>query len=300
MDSVKQVDVAVLLTCHNRRETTIRCLDSLIAQNSPASKGIVLVDDGSSDGTSEEVTRRFPQVILVRGSGNLFWGGGMRLAAEAAASRLEAKFHLWLNDDVVLRPEALMMLLEAYENRTSINEGRSIVVGALQDPRTGKTSYSGLVRANPFHRLRFKLMEPDASIQRCDTLNGNIVLMPHSAAKQVGPIDPLFPHNMGDTDFGMRAVRRGWEVIIAPGYVGWCERNPLKSTFAEPTSSFSSRLRHINSPKGLPIGAWVVYARRHGGLLWPAYVALPYLGIILSVLPIVRRRYLKRKGFSET
>lgn len=297
MDSVEQVDVAVLITCHNRRETTIRCLDSLIAQDSPASKGVVLVDDGSSDGTSEEVRRRFPQVILVRGSGALFWGGGMRLAAETAASRLEARFHLWLNDDVVLRPEALMVLLETYESRVPINDGRSIVVGALQDPRTGSTSYSGLVRANSFHRLRFKLVEPNTSIQRCDTFHGNVVLMPQNASVAVGRIDPLFTHNMGDTDFGLRAVSSGWEIVTAPHHVGSCEGNPPRGTFAEPRISLRARLRHVKSSKGLPTHAWVAYTRRHGGALWPIYLALPYLGIFFSGLPFVRTRYLKRKGF---
>jgi GT2 family glycosyltransferase len=74
--------IAVLLTCHNRRDKTITCLDSLYNCLLPSDfqLDVFLVDDGSSDGTSKAVSEKFPSVNVIQGNGNLFWNQGMRLA----------------------------------------------------------------------------------------------------------------------------------------------------------------------------------------------------------------------------
>jgi GT2 family glycosyltransferase len=289
-----KADIVALLTCHNRRDLTVRCLESFFSQRSSVSKAAVLVDDGSSDGTSEEVRRRFPDVIVVPGTGSLFWGGGMRLASQVAVAKFEARFHLWLNDDVLLSEEALTVLLMAYKRRRT-DRGLSLVVGALKDPRTGATSYSGLVRARSLHRLRFRLVDPSGVSQPCETMNGNVVLVPVEAVAALGSIDPHFPHSIGDTDYGLRVVKAGGEVILAPSYVGECSRNP-PAGFSETSLPLAARYRDLRSPKGLPFKAWMTYTRRHGGLLWFVYAMRPYLGVLLSTLPVARRRYLRSKG----
>ncbi len=63
--------IAVLLTCHNRRAETLRCLEALLAQDAGASLRVFLVDDGSTDGTGEAVRVSFPQVNVVQGDGSL-------------------------------------------------------------------------------------------------------------------------------------------------------------------------------------------------------------------------------------
>lgn len=83
-------DVAVLLTCHNRKEKTLRCLKHLFAQESNAKKYFIevfLVDDSSTDGTSEGVKDLFPNVNIIKGDGNLFWSRGMQLAWKIAIEK---------------------------------------------------------------------------------------------------------------------------------------------------------------------------------------------------------------------
>jgi glycosyltransferase involved in cell wall biosynthesis len=65
--------IAILLTCFNRRETTLACLASIeAAVAGSADYRIVIVDDGSSDGTADAVRAAFPDAMLVIGSGNLY------------------------------------------------------------------------------------------------------------------------------------------------------------------------------------------------------------------------------------
>ena len=62
---------------------------------------VYLVDDGSTDGTSEAVKKNFPQVNIIKGDGTLFWNGGMRVAFSKAMES-EHDYYLWLNDDTIL------------------------------------------------------------------------------------------------------------------------------------------------------------------------------------------------------
>ena len=144
MNSRQRADwssVAVLMTCHNRRDLTIRSLSSVTSQACPeADVSIYLVDDGSSDGTTTAVRAEFPEVRVRAGTGQLFWSGGMRLAQQAALPS-DPDYLLWLNDDVSLREDALSRLLNAHRVLCSRDSPDSIIVGAMKDPTTGLTTY---------------------------------------------------------------------------------------------------------------------------------------------------------------
>jgi GT2 family glycosyltransferase len=109
---MEYTSIAVLMTCHNRKLKTLVTLESLFKQTltSEIALSVYLVDDGSTDGTSEGVQQKYPQVKLFSGDGNLFWNGGMRIAF-SEAMKDEPDYYLWLNDDTVLAPEALNTLL---------------------------------------------------------------------------------------------------------------------------------------------------------------------------------------------
>jgi GT2 family glycosyltransferase/glycosyltransferase involved in cell wall biosynthesis len=278
--SVEPATISALLTCHNRREHTLACLKSLRATAIPGiTVDVQLVDDGSNDGTAEAVAAAYPDVEINRGTGDLFWGGGMRLAFTRAAST-RPDYLLWLNDDVVLDSEALARLLATYAALCAERRPLSIVVGATRDSQTGATTYSGVRRASRLRRMAFVLVAPTDTPQSCDTMNGNIVLIPKSVYSVVGNIDERFIHAMGDLDYGLRARSAGCQVFLAPGHIGTCSDNSRAGTYRDETLSRRERLRQVASPKGLPIAEWATFCRRHGGPLWPALALSPYVRIM--------------------
>ena len=96
--------IAILMTCFNRSETTLRCLKSIVSQKLPNGfeTKIYLVDDGSPDKTGTLVKEMFPNVRVINGNGKLFWTKGMALAWKTAAADADSDYYLWLNDDVTL------------------------------------------------------------------------------------------------------------------------------------------------------------------------------------------------------
>ena len=280
--SVEPATIAALLTCHNRREYTLACLESLRAAAVPGiTVDVHLVDDGSNDGTAEAVATAYPEVEINRGSGDLFWGLGMRFAFTRAVPT-HPDYLLWLNDDVVLDPDALKRLLATYAALCAGRQPLSVVVGSTRDPQTGATTYGGVRRTSRLRRMAFALVTPTDTPQSCDTMNGNVVLIPRSVYSVVGNIDVRFPHAMGDTDYGLRARSAGCQVFLAPGHVGTCSGNPRAGTSRDETLSRRQRLRKVVSPNELPVAEWVAICRRHGGPLWPVLVLSPYVRLIVG------------------
>ncbi len=276
--------MAVLATCHNRRDKTLLSLDKLYKQTVPPGTmlQVYLVDDGSSDGTADAVRATYPQTTLLQGEGDLFWNGGMRLAFSEALN-VGYDYYLWLNDDTLLKPDALANLLDTHRGLAKRGDADSIVVGSTRDMESGILTYGGVVRTNRFRPLRLEMVEP---AQRrpipCDTMNGNCVLIPRGVAEKVGNLSDAFTHGMGDNDYGFRAREMGCSVWVAPGFVGYCSKNSLRGTWADTSVSLRERLRKVRQPKGLPPGDWKVFAQRHAGPFWPAYWAYPYARLVGS------------------
>ena len=139
------LEVAAILTCYNRRQKTLNCLSSLytsLSSTQDVNLTVYLVDDGSTDQTSEVVSRQFPEVKIIQGSGNLYWSGGMRLGF-GQAMKTGYDFYLWLNDDVILNPSAIKELLNSYQKNFSLFGRECIVVGPLSTPHDAQAIYSG-------------------------------------------------------------------------------------------------------------------------------------------------------------
>ncbi|MGL5805597.1 MAG: glycosyltransferase family 2 protein [Xenococcaceae cyanobacterium] len=281
MKNLKLTNIAVLITCFNRQEKTLACLSALCGQtlSEQVKIQVYLVDDGSTDGTSEAVSQTYPQVKILQGDGSLYWNGGMRLAF-AEAMKQDYDYYLWLNDDTILYPQALDLLLQESKQLIDRGELKAMLVGSTCEPDSHKISYGGLVRCGWWTPLKDRIVEPGKEVQPCDTMNGNCVLIPRAVVKLVGNLDPAFVHNLGDYDYGKRAKRAGCSIWVVPGYVGTCQAH--LPSWREDSLTLGERLKQINTPKGLLPSEWKVYAKRHAGLFWPIYWLAPYVKLLFG------------------
>ena len=74
------------LLLSNTKNITKNCIDSIIRKTKEVKYEIILVDDGSTDGTAVAVKDSHPEVNIIQGDGNLFWNRGMHLAWKSAAN----------------------------------------------------------------------------------------------------------------------------------------------------------------------------------------------------------------------
>ncbi|MBE0446825.1 MAG: glycosyltransferase family 2 protein [Actinobacteria bacterium] len=289
-DSAKHI--AILMTCHNRREETLGCLRRLFEQklNPEVKLKVYLVDDGSIDATSEAVQASYPEVKVIKGDGSLYWGGGMRLAF-AEALRNDYDYYLWLNDDTMLQPGAVGSLLSAHQSLANRGKSNSIVAGQAQDPITGALTYGGVIRPSRWWPLKFRPIEANGELQECETMDGNCVLIPREVAKLVGNLDKIFTHRSGDWDYGLRARMLGCSIWVMPGFVGTCTRNPESIHWMGTNLPLIERLKKVNHPKGIPLRERMVYSKRHAGPFWYLYWMAPYVYLFVGpTLKKLRRR----------
>jgi GT2 family glycosyltransferase len=250
--------LAVLLTCHNRKEKTLSCLAALFNCILPEGYrfDIFLVDDGSTDGTSDAIKEKFPQVNIIQGNGNLFWNRGMHLAWETAAKTKDYDYYLWLNDDTCLYLNSIEELIHT----CITTNNNALICSSVQSVTSCKITYGGLKKGH--------LIIPNEELQECDTMNGNCVIVPQIVYQKVGNLDYVFRHAIGDLDYGYRVRKAGFKLYITPNYLGTCEENPTLPKWCLKTTPLLERIKILYSPLGyaepLP---FFIYEKRHFGLL---------------------------------
>lgn len=260
-------NLAVLMTCFNRKENTVRCIKRLYEITTNVD--IYLVDDNSTDGTYESVQKIFPNVNLLKGTGDLYWSRGMRFAWENARKK-NYQFYLWLNDDVVLYHNCLAEIFEC----SSIKEHKAIIAGIIEDEHKNEILYGGKC-ANK------ELLNPDGNINPIVYLNGNFVLIPDIVFQALGNIDHKFHHDLGDADYGLSAIRNKIGVFTTRCAVGYGFKNPICRVRKNGTG-IKQRFKKLYSPLGSPPFINFYYRRKHFGIINATvyYIFLHFLNVI--------------------
>src|SRR5690606_36492261 len=252
--------VIALLTVRNRAEATVHCISDLLeGARRHHLKRIVVVDDGSTDGTPEALEAFDDRVRTIRSDGNAFWAGGMRLATQAALEE-HSDFLLWVNDDAVLDADAVDRLVDAHRAQP---DNRAIVTGVMVYPdAASEVSYGGYQRHTRAW-YRFTRLPLSESAQRAVAANGNLLLIPRRTLDEIGGIDPAFTHHYGDCDFTLRASSSAIPLIVAPGRHGTTARNPIANTAADASLPARERWKARIGPKGMPPREELLMLRRH-------------------------------------
>lgn len=250
-------NIAILITCHNRKEITISCLKKLYNCSIPDGYffEVFLVDDGCTDGTSEEVKANFPDINIIQGDGNLYWNRGMNLAWSVASNK-DFSYYIWLNDDTLLYENALTQVLE----NSKIKLDKAIICGTTCSKYNEKeVTYGG-------QKLKIGFLKPTGEMQNCEFFNGNFVLVPNYVFAIVGNLDPIFHHSVGDIDYGIRAKRNGIDIFTTNGFIGTCEVHESIPKWYSPEINIFERLIYLYSPLGCNPFQFFVFDYRQNGL----------------------------------
>lgn len=252
--------IAVLMTVHNRCETSLKCLHDLFANTLPDGyrMQVFMTDDASTDGTSEAVSSQYPSVHIIQGDGRLFWNRGMWTAWQEAAKK-DFDFYLWLNDDTFLYDDALASLLATSEAHSN----RAIIVGPTEDQGRQAVTYGGYV-GTMAHNVMPALTGHPVKI---NFFNGNIVLVPRQVYQVLGNLDNHFRHDKGDFDYGLRAQEAGIGMMLTGKALGICDEHPRADRWRDPELCLKDRWKALRKPTGMAPDEFFYFDRKHHGLL---------------------------------
>jgi GT2 family glycosyltransferase len=168
---------------------------------------VIVVDDGSTDGTREAIEAEFPDVIVLAGDGNLWWAGGINVGMKSCY-KSGYGFFFWLNDDCRPHPQTLEKMLLFSQRNHGVCTAVSVTPSGYSYGGFKKTAW-GLKRVNS---------------GECDTFGGNCVCFPASVIDRVGYLDAVhFPMDPADADYGLRVKKAGYPVVALEGAI--CENN---------------------------------------------------------------------------
>jgi GT2 family glycosyltransferase len=231
-----QSKISVVVLCYNGVELTLGCLESILKQDY-GNVEVVLVDNGSTDGTVALVTEKFPQARWVENHKNLGYAMGNNKGIEyALASEAGAVF--LVNNDTRLHETCISSLVKSLNADPKIG-----VIGPMVYTWDGNKTISsagGMVNWRMAYAVNEGMGEKDAGQYRgryVDFINGCGILVTREAINRTGGLDPTFFMYWEETDWCLRVKKSGLEVYFEP--TGEMEHKaPIVSTELGPTTLY--------------------------------------------------------------
>jgi GT2 family glycosyltransferase len=244
--------VYVLMPVFNRAEMTESMLKCLHAQQLDEPLTIIVVDDGSTDGTAE-LLRQHADVNVLKGDGSLWWGGAIDLGLRYIFTRATADdWILFVNNDTVIDTNFVQTLLSTAREHAPAAVGS--VIRDIDAPHS-------LLSVGPkINAWRFRVSDAIDALSKnqisaggvvnVDALSGRGVLFPVAALRAVDGLRPgWLPHYLADYEVAARVRRAGWRLIVnmgSPVYSKHEYGNSFRST------TLRERLFSPRSPAYLP------------------------------------------------
>lgn len=196
--------VYLIIPVHNRKAITLSCLDHLYTQGDAHRYHIVVVDDGSTDGTAEAIQQHYPDVTVLSGNGDLWWTGATALGMQYAYQQ-GATYFFWLNDDCLPLPGTLPGLVQFMENHPNTLVGPACYANTVNPKTLQNSGFCG----------RYSYKGQPGEVRWVEGLSGWCAGIPVSVVEAIGfPDANRFPHYIGDTMYSLKAVRRGFKACL--------------------------------------------------------------------------------------
>lgn len=218
----------VVIVNYNTRERTLECIGSVLAQRIPGLR-VVLVDNGSLDGSAEAIRTRYPEAVVVDAGENT----GFARAVNRGVAVGEGEYVLLLNPDASVHPGSLEALRDfaIAHPEYGVYGGRTVRQDGSLDPSScwGSPSLWSLLcfastASTVFKRSR--IFDPESlgswqrdTVKEVDIVTGCLLLTRRETWTALGGMDERFFLYGEDAEFSARARRAGHRPVVVPAAV---------------------------------------------------------------------------------
>lgn len=206
---IKLPKVFIVVLNYNGKDCLAPALASLFKVNYPNFE-IILVDNGSSDGSFELAKRHFSKIIFIRNDHNLGFAAGNNIGIAYAMDR-RADFVLLLNNDTLVEKDFLLNLIETVEKNKNIG----IASPVIWEGSTSRIWFSGgkinWWRMKAFH----KRQERRDDYLGSHFISGCAMLIKAEVIEKIGFLDDNFFLYLEDADFSRRAKKAGYDLAVS-------------------------------------------------------------------------------------
>jgi N-acetylglucosaminyl-diphospho-decaprenol L-rhamnosyltransferase len=261
---------AAVVISYNCGDLLERCVRSIVEETSAGEPDVVVVDNGSTDGSLERLSATLPTARVFAAPGNVGYARGANLGIATTDAPVVAV----LNGDVELAPGVAAAMVAALDadprvgavGPSVLNLDGSVYPSARTDPGLGVAAAHAALgfiwRTNPWTR-RYRQLDRDPTTARhVDWVSGAAVWLRREALDDVGGWDERYFMYMEDFDLCLRLRRAGWSVAYDPS--GQVVHTQGASTSQRPYRMIAEHHRSV----------WRFAARRYRGWRRPLLVPL--------------------------
>lgn len=256
---------SILVVTYNSRAYLAQCIDSLMRDIDPRDE-LIMVDNGSTDGTAELVRTRYPQVRLIMNANSGYAGGNNR-----GAARARGEYLVLLNPDTVVQPGTLSALIAPLAGKSDVGLTTACIVH-MNRPNIVNTCgntvhYTGLTYCRGAGRSR----QHYATSCEVDAVSGAACAIRRKVFEELGGFDEQFFMYVEDTDLSIRARLAGYRCWYVAEAVVLHDYRP---SYAPDKAFYLDRNRHLMLLKNLSASS---YLRMLPGLLLAEVVTWGFL-----------------------
>lgn len=278
--------VHVLMPVFNRLAMTQSMLECLRAQQIDEPLSLIVIDDGSTDGTGEFL-RAQADVATLQGDGSLWWGGAIDLGLQYVLQVAAAEdWVLFVNNDTRIDSDFIQALLGIARRYAPAAVGSAIrdLLPPHQLLSIGPRVESWYLRVRDVFDTSGQGGGAEHEVMPMNALSGRGVLYPVAAIRAVGGMRPrCLPHYLADYELAVRVRAAGWTLLVSPS-VSVQSREDYGNAYRG--ASLRERLFSVRSPTYLPalIRFWWV-----AGNGWEKFT-LPWRMLIFALFPRLRKK----------
>jgi GT2 family glycosyltransferase len=219
LEQPEVVDFSIAMVCWNDKEYMEPCLDSLYQSEIAYDFDVVVVDNGSTDGSQEMIRRKFPQVKIIQNSKNL----GLAKACNQGIEATNGPFILLFNNDTIVNGSAFNALVE-FMNKTP--DAGAVGGKLLNEDGTFQSGYGGFsslweeflvaVRIGEIIWDGYPLHGDSESVEQVGWMSSACLLLRREALNEVGLLDEEYFIYGDETDLQYRMKKTGWKAYYLP------------------------------------------------------------------------------------
>ncbi len=219
------MDISVIIVNWNTRDFLEQCLSSLSLDTCRRSVEIIVVDNGSSDGSPDMVEVNFPQVKLIRSQENLGFARANNLGIQYSSGR----YISLVNSDVKVIPDCLDTLADYLDQNPAVgnvgprvlNPNMTLQSSCRRFPTLWNNLCSAIGLATLFKNSRLFSGEHMFFFRHdramaVDVLVGCFWMLRRAATNEVGLLDEKFFMYGEDVDWCRRCWNAGWRIVFLP------------------------------------------------------------------------------------
>jgi GT2 family glycosyltransferase len=213
---------AAVVLNHNGRDLLLECLQSLMT-STYANLQIVVVDNGSSDGSAEAAENRFPSVFVIRSNSNAGVAGGRNAGVRWVGANLTVAYIIFLDNDTQVEPNTIGAMIAAADGQPDIG---MVAPKAFRQRGNRELLSAGGMHFNPYTGTLQDVASGEYDVGQYDqgrdiqACPGFAFLVRADVFDQIGGFDNAFnPYGWEDVDLSLRARRGGFRIVYAPDAV---------------------------------------------------------------------------------